>query len=254
MAKKSGKSGNKRRPAPPPPVSGSRPWGLIAAATVVVVFAAGVIGYAVKKNVDAKPQDPAKLVAAAKKIEGIQSKQFPSGQHDDNPIAYDTLPPFGGTHANVWADCTGTVYSKPIRDENAVHALEHGAVWITYDPSLPKDQVDTLKDLTAGKPYMLMSPYPGLKDKVSLQAWGYQLFVGSADDKRVKEFITDLKTNPQTTPEYGGRCDSPDFKSDPLSPDQPAKSSNSPSATPSGTSTATPSGTSETTPSATPGT
>lgn len=220
--KPSGKPTGKspRRRTPPPVASRPKPWGLIAGAVVVVVFAAAVIGYAVNKNIKAAPKDPATLATAAAKIPGIVVKNFAGGQHDSNPIKYDSLPPFGGPHNPVWADCNGAVYDKPIGDENAVHALEHGSVWITYRPDLPKSQVDTLKDLVEGNNYTLMSPYPGLKSAVSLQSWGHQLFVDSASDKRVKEFITDLRQNPQTTPEYGASCVNAQFRANPTSPDQ----------------------------------
>lgn len=249
---RSGGSNKKRRNPPPIPTTRSRPWGLISAATVVVVFAAVVIGVAVKKNIDARPQDPAKLAADAKKIPGITIKNFPQGQHDSNPIKYTDIPPFGGTHDPNWADCSGTVYSKPVRDENAVHALEHGSVWVTYRPDLPKDQVDALKKLVSGHNFTLMSPYPGLKDAVSLQSWGYQLFVKDGTDPRVKRFIEDLRVNPQTTPEYGASCVNPDFKADPASPDQPAPEA-TPTAPASGTATPVPP-TSPTAAATTPGT
>ena len=102
----------------------------------------------------------------------------------------------GGPHAPIWADCTGTVYPNQIASENAVHDLEHGAVWITYKPGLPADQLDVLTKLVAGNQYMLLTPYAGLKTNVSLQAWGYQLFVDSATDPRVKQFVDVLKQNP----------------------------------------------------------
>ncbi|HEY9472495.1 MAG TPA: DUF3105 domain-containing protein [Mycobacteriales bacterium] len=242
-AKRTGKSSRRR---PPVVVPGRpKPWGLIAAAVAVVVFAVGVIGYAVNKNIEARPQDPAKLAAAATKIPDIVVKNFPSGQHSDQPIKYDSLPPFGGPHNPVWADCTGTVYDKPIRDESAVHALEHGSVWVTYSPDLPKNQVDTLKKLVEGKNYTLMSPYPGLKSAVSLQSWGHQLFVDSANDSRVKQFITDLRQNPQTTPEYGANCVNPEFKANPASPDQDGAQSLPPATAPSGTPAPTASGSSD---------
>lgn len=33
----------------------------------------------------------------------------------------------------MWADCDCAVYDQQVRSENAVHSLEHGAVWITDD-------------------------------------------------------------------------------------------------------------------------
>ncbi len=34
----------------------------------------------------------------------------------------------------TWATCNGVVYTKAVRIENMVHTLEHGAVWIAYNP------------------------------------------------------------------------------------------------------------------------
>lgn len=191
------------------------PWGLIVATVLVVVLAVGVIGYAVSQN--KKKSD----ASNPSKIAGIVHKTFTSGDHKNGVITYAESPPMGGPHAPIWADCTGTVYPNQIANENAVHDLEHGAVWITYKPGLPADQLDVLTKLVAGNQYMLLTPYAGLKTNVSLQAWGYQLFVDSATDSRVKQFVSVLKQNPLSTPEAGARCDNPAFKSKPSTPGHP---------------------------------
>ncbi len=69
-------------------------------------------------------------------------------------------------------------------------------------PTLPAE-LDTLAKYVSGQDRMAMSPYPGLKTTISLQAWGYQLFVDSATDPRIQQFIDALRYNPKTTPEYG---------------------------------------------------
>ena len=185
---------------------------------LIVALAIGVIGYAVsqnKKKSDAKNPD---------KIAGIVHKQFSSGDHKTTVISYAESPPMGGPHAPIWADCDGTVYPKQIANENAVHDLEHGAVWITYKPGLPADQLDVLTKLVAGQPYTLLTPYEGLKSNVSLQAWGYQLFVDSATDPRVEQFITALRLNQKNTPELGASCSNPTFKANPSTPGHPTVS------------------------------
>jgi hypothetical protein len=118
----------------------------------------------------------------------------------------------GGEHDAAWADCTGTVYTAPIRPENAVHSLEHGAVWITYDPDLAGTaDVETLTALVTGRPGLMLSPYPGQGTVVSLQAWDHQLKVEDADDPRVAQFAELLAFNPETTPEPGATCENPLF-------------------------------------------
>jgi hypothetical protein len=194
------------------------PWGLIITTVLIVVLAAGVILYAVNAgHKKSNANDP-------NKITGIVHKTFSSGDHKTGVIKYDDSPPFGGPHAPIWADCTGTVYPEQIASENAVHDLEHGAVWITYKPGLAADQVDTLTKLVANQPYLLLTPYAGLKSNVSLQAWGYQLFVDSASDPRVKQFITDLKLNQKNTPELGASCTNATFKTTPSTPGHPTDS------------------------------
>lgn len=194
------------------------PWGLIIATVVIVVLAIGVIGYAVSQN---KKKDDS---ANPAKIAGIVHKSFPSGEHKTGVISYAESPPIGGPHAPIWADCDGTVYPNQIANENAVHDLEHGAVWITYKPGLPSDQLDVLTKLVSGKPFTLLTPYAGLKSNVSLQAWGYQLFVDSATDPRIQKFIKTLRLSQTNTPELGASCTNAAFKTTPSTPGHPTDS------------------------------
>ena len=57
-----------------------------------------------------------------------------------------------------------------MRDENAVHSLEHGAVWITYQPDLPQEQIEKLSDLAQRNRFVLVSPYPDLPAAVVASA------------------------------------------------------------------------------------
>jgi hypothetical protein len=199
------------------------PWGLIATTVGVVLFAVAVvvIVIATHKSGDSSDAgaDPAYVrpeIATAKKISGVQYKKEPNHTHKEGVQKYDTTPPTGGNHSQYWADCTGTVYSAPIANENAVHMLEHGAIWITYNAKDVKGaQLNTLKGYVSGVDRMALSPYPDLKAPISLQAWNYQLFVNSASDPRITQFIAALKYNPKTTPEYGATCSQPTFKQHP---------------------------------------
>lgn len=201
-----------------------RPWGLIATSVIVVLFAAGVIGYAVsrggKSNDGSNPYTRDEIVAA-KAISGVTYKKEPDHNHVTAKVTFDSSPPVGGNHAQYWADCTGTVYTNQIASENAVHSLEHGAVWVTYRPGLAASEVALLAKQVTGVDRMLMSPYAGLTSAISLQSWGYQLFVDKADDPRIAAFIKALRFNPGTTPESAASCSSPNFKTTPSTPDKP---------------------------------
>ncbi|HEY0486442.1 MAG TPA: DUF3105 domain-containing protein [Mycobacteriales bacterium] len=186
-AVRAGKSGRK----PPKPVKAPRPWGLIALGVVVAVAAVGIITYAAMQARGAGkpfPNQPAQQVAGVVNYRAKDPAML-TRNHVQGHVQYKTSPPVGGNHNPVWQNCQGNVYAAPIANEHAVHSLEHGAVWITYRPDLPKAQVDALAAKVRGNDYMLMSPYPGLDRPISLQAWGFQLQVDSASDPRIDKFI-----------------------------------------------------------------
>ncbi len=191
-----------------------RPWGVIITAIVLVLFAGGIIAFAVSRGGGDSGTSAESKDAAA--ISGIIIKNEPNRTHVTQKVTYDTTPPIGGNHSGYWPDCSGTVYPEAIANENAVHGLEHGAVWITYnkDTIAPGD-LDKLTALVNGVNGMMMSPYPDLKSPISLQFWGHQLFVDSASDPRITRFINDLLLNPDLTPEYGASCTQASFKANP---------------------------------------
>ena len=210
-----GAQGGRGRTRPPANVvTQQRPWGLIAAAVAVVVFAAAVITYAVVQVNRAN----ADKVTSADQIADLQSYDYASGQeHVTTPVTYTESPPVGGPHDPEWADCTGTVYDVDIRHENAVHSMEHGATRITYDPDKISDgDLKTLKDLVDGRQGLMLSPYAGLGSTISLQSWNHQLAVDSASDKRVQQFVDFMTFNADFYPEVGASCENPTFISDPL--------------------------------------
>ena len=191
-----------------------RPWGLIITTIAIAVLALGVVGYAaIHKSSKAATANgyTNPEIADALAIPGVSYKAQASHTHVEGNINYKNSPPIGGNHSQYWADCSGTVYPNAIANENAVHMLEHGAVWITYKPGLAASQVATLSKLVTGVDRMAMSPYPNLKTAISLQAWDYQLFVDSASDPRIEKFILALRFNPKTTPEATASCGQPTF-------------------------------------------
>jgi hypothetical protein len=123
--------------------------------------------------------------------------------HSEAPQQYAQTPPAGGVHSSVWQNCG--IYDQPVRNENAVHSLEHGAVWITYRPDLPEASIETLRRLARGHSHVLLSPYPDLPQPIVATAWGLQLPLTDAADPRLPTFISRYEKGPQT-PEPGAVC------------------------------------------------
>ncbi|MFE6408320.1 DUF3105 domain-containing protein [Streptomyces sp. NPDC057837] len=125
--------------------------------------------------------------------------------HVTKAVKYATQPPVGGDHNQVWMNCNGDVYTKEINNTNAVHSLEHGAVWVTYNAAAKKADVDALAAKVKKTPYTLMSPMDDQKDPIMLSAWGHQRTVTGADDPNVDKFFEKFVQGEQT-PEPGAAC------------------------------------------------
>jgi len=123
--------------------------------------------------------------------------------HVHGLVAYPQSPPVGGPHSPIWQNCG--FYSTPIRNENGVHSLEHGAVWITYRPNLPASEVAALRVLAIRETYILVSPYRGLAAPVIASAWGRQLRLNSSADPRLDQFVREFRLGRQS-PEPGRTC------------------------------------------------
>ena len=162
-------------------------WGGVATVIVAMVAAVGIV--VMKERAD-RPT-----------LDAVRSYTVSQG-HVSTPVAYAQTPPAGGEHAPVWLNCGQ--YTKPVPNENAVHSMEHGAVWVTYREGLPAEQV---KKLTAALPgtYTVLSPFKGLTAPVVASAWGKQLTLDSADDPRLAEFVKAYRQGPQS-PEPGAAC------------------------------------------------
>ncbi|MFJ6214074.1 DUF3105 domain-containing protein [Streptomyces sp. NPDC092296] len=188
--------------------------------SVVGVVLAGMVGGGIWIVTDANSKNDAKKAAAqasasaeasakekAAKVDiaGVKTWKDLTFNHVQGKVDYAMTPPVGGDHNQAWLDCMGKVYDKPVPNENAVHSLEHGAVWVTYNEKASDADVKLLADKVSKTPYSLMSPYPGEQGAITLSAWGTQLVLDNAKDPRVDQFFAKYVQGPQTR-EPGASC------------------------------------------------
>ncbi|WP_327131822.1 DUF3105 domain-containing protein [Streptomyces sp. NBC_01343] len=188
------------------------------AITASVAVVAALVGFGAWVMIDKKEKKDA-AAAAVRKAEAAaaEARKTPvTGEqswdaktlgrnHVETPVKYPMNPPVGGDHNPRWMNCNGDVYKNAIPEVNAVHSLEHGAVWVTYNEKAAKGDVDALAGKVAKTPYTLMSPDKEQAGTIMLSAWGKQLTVDKADDPRVAQFFTKYVQGPQT-PEPGAAC------------------------------------------------
>ena len=134
---------------------------------------------------------------------GVQVYANLGHAHTTAPVHYEQVPPVGGDHNPALLNCG--IYDKPVPAENAVHSLEHGAVWITYQPALPQPEISRLRELVRGHGHLILSPYPDLSAPVVASGWGVQIKLEGADDPRLPRFISKYEGGPQAR-EPGAPC------------------------------------------------
>jgi len=134
-------------------------------------------------------------------IDGVETFENTSA-HVTGAVDYAQTPPTGGEHNPAWLNCG--VYTEQVPNENAVHSLEHGALWVTYDPSLSDADLATLQAKLPST-YVILSPFEGLPAPIVLSGWNVQLQVDDADDARIADFFEEYWKS-DSVPEPGALC------------------------------------------------
>ena len=136
-------------------------------------------------------------------VAGVQTWDDLTANHVSGAVDYEMTPPAGGDHAAVWMNCG--VYTEQVPNENAVHDLEHGAIWFTYDPAQVTDeQIEQITDL-APSTYSVVSPYEGMDSPMAVSAWGAQLAFDDPEADAVSDFVTKYWKSADA-PEPGAPC------------------------------------------------
>ena len=169
--------------------------GIVVAVAVVALLITSVVLTPKSQNATYSPGSDGATIEGVETFNNVTS-------HAETAVTYAQTPPAGGEHSSTWLNCG--VYTEPVPNENAVHDLEHGAIWVTYDPSLSAGDLDTLRSKLPST-YTVLSPYEGLPSPIVLSGWNVQLQVDSADDARIPAFFEEYWQG-GTAPELGAAC------------------------------------------------
>lgn len=135
-------------------------------------------------------------------LAAVRTMDIDDRSHVDGEVDYPDDPPLGGPHAAIWVNCGR--YDQQVPNELAVHALEHGAVWITHPDDLDDDDIAALAAFAEGQTHVLVSRSTTVEG-VIVTAWGAQLELEGPDDPALPAFIEAYAQGPQT-PEPGAPC------------------------------------------------
>lgn len=157
------------------------------------ILALMVIGFSVFAVINKEPEQPRPGVAHSDDgRKHVQSKEY-GGEE----------PPTSGDHAEPleWQ-----VYEQEIPDANAIHNMEHGGIYISYRPDLPKDQVDKIHALFS-KPYSnpefspikaIVAPRSKNEAPIVMSSWTRsQSFDGFDEAKMIEYYLANIGKSPE---------------------------------------------------------
>ncbi|MBI4359343.1 MAG: DUF3105 domain-containing protein [Candidatus Nealsonbacteria bacterium] len=102
---------------------------------------------------------------------------------------YTSDPPTSGPHYDQTA--RSGFREETISDQNLIHNLEHGDVWIAYHPRLADKIKEELKQFSAAK--VIITPRATNETDMALAAWGrldaFNIENNTLPVERIKDFI-----------------------------------------------------------------
>lgn len=153
---------------------------------LIALIVVGTVGFIIVNN---KNDPPAERPGIAQKDLGRQHVQGIENQPNTG-----SEPPTSGDHAV--SPLPWQAYDQEIPDGSAIHNLEHGGIYISYRPDLPKEQVNQIKEIffqpfsrenfTPNK--VLLAPRPQNESPIVVSSWTRSMKLDTFDAEKVIEY------------------------------------------------------------------
>ena len=102
---------------------------------------------------------------------------------------YNSSPPTSGDHYAQPANWG--VYEQPVADQQLVHNLEHGGIWISYRDPSDTELVSQLKSVADDFSLkVIMTPRAQNDSRIAVAAWGRILKLENFDEDQIRGFIS----------------------------------------------------------------
>jgi len=127
------------------------------------------------------------------------STRYPSQGQDHIAVgqahpAYNSNPPTSGWHyinPAAWG-----VYTETLPDEQLIHNLEHGGIWMSYQDPTDQTIINDLLDIASRFPsHIIVEPRPANDSPVAVAAWGQLLKMDTVDKETIYAFIRRYRKN-----------------------------------------------------------
>jgi len=163
---------------------------------VITVIVLVLVGLSVLLFLNANtPQEDLPPTGDAFEILGSQHISTGS-EHEE----YISNPPTSGSHyaePAAWG-----IYDEPLRDEQVIHNLEHGGIWISYK-DIDEDTIIALENIAnRNRGSVILSPRSANDASIALASWGWMENLDELDEDKIRLFI---KSNKNKSPELLAR-------------------------------------------------
>jgi hypothetical protein len=103
-------------------------------------------------------------------------------------VAYNSNPPTSGPH---WPQpANWGAYPTQLPDEQLVHNLEHGGIWISYKPgSIDQETINKLNDFAKRYTLIIVEPREQNETAITLAAWTHLQKLDQYDETAILRFI-----------------------------------------------------------------
>lgn len=150
------------------------------------------------------PEDQSKPAEVSQEVEGVEVYDIVGADHiatGTSGSGYNSNPPSSGPH---WANpAKNGFYDEPLRDEQLIHNLEHGHIWIAYRPDVSDEVKARLKEITEKEDWKVVAaPREANDAKIACVAWGRILKMDEPNYQKIEDFIKTYRNRgPEKTPD-----------------------------------------------------
>ncbi len=154
---------------------------------IIIAIALGGLGYGLYYFLN-QPEKPRSGTA----IPILGQDHIPIGT--SHPL-YNSNPPTSGWHYEESA--SWGVHEKELPDEQLIHNLEHGGIWISYT-GIDDATKSALEKIARSESKVIIEPRAKNDTPIILASWGRLLKLENFDEQAIADFI---KTNRNQAPE-----------------------------------------------------
>ena len=100
--------------------------------------------------------------------------------------AYNSNPPTSGAHGSP---VNPGVYTEELIDENVVHNMEHGGIWISYTGITDAEIAQLVSIARRHSRSVVLSPRNSNDSPIAVASWGRLMKLETIDEEAIEEYI-----------------------------------------------------------------